>query len=344
MFVRFTQILFFFIVFISNNLFAAGAIYFAVGESQRDVSLKNVKSGDEILIKYNTSYFGLPGKVITAQCNGLDWVRYYTTFFYRIGVPIRVNVAGQWADVDLVSSGWQYDSTDANYNYYKIFSDTGNWYDGKSCFNVGEMVDMSKFAPGIPNDITVSFRVPPNMPDGKYNIIVPLRAGKSVNFMRGIADLSQKGWSMSVPDSVGSALIGSHTINYISDIQNTIRCKLDNLSYDINHSDMSIYSADGHLSSVNINVLCTGASKFYLNLASVKKINIDNGEFAIDMDNGWGSLIRVDNKEFFTKRLYETVTAGATEINISSKLFKISNKTQLSGNINGSVVVSLEII
>lgn len=344
MFVRFMKILFLFIVFISNNLFAAGAIYFAVGAEQRDVSLKNVKSGEEILVKYDVSYFGLPGKVITAQCNGLSWVTYYTTFFYRIGVPIRINIAGHWGDVNLVSSGWQYDSSDANYNYYKIFSDTGNWYDGKSCFNVGEMVNMNGFAPGIPNDITVSFRVPPNMPDGKYNIIIPLRAGKSVNFMRGIADLSQKGWSMPALDSVGSTLVGNHTINYIADIQNTTRCKFDNLSYDINHSDMSIYSADGHLSSVNINVLCTGASKFYLNLDSVKKISVDNGEFAIDMDNGWGSFIRVDNREFFTKRSYETATASATKINISSKLFKIKNKAQLSGNINGSVVVSLEII
>lgn len=344
MFIRFVQILFFFIVFISNDIFAAGAIYFAVGAQQRDVSLKNVKSGDWISIKYDVSYFNSPGKVITAQCNGLNWVTYYTTFFYRIGIPTRISIAGQWADVKLVSSGWQYDTSDADYDYYKIFSDTGNWYDGKSCFNVGEMVNMNKFAPGIPNDITVSFRIPPNMPDGKFNFIIPLKAGKSVNFMRGIADLSQKGWSMPALDSVGSTIVGSHMINYISDIQNTTRCKFDNASYDINHSDMNIYSADGHLSNVNINILCTGASKFYVSLKSPKQINVDNGGFAINMENGWGSDILIDDKTYLYKVLYETVTAGSQKIKISSKLFKIKNTPQLSGSINGSVVVSLEII
>lgn len=336
------KVSFFFII--CNKSIAAGALYFAVSGEQKGPDISNAISGSEFMISYDVSYFGKPGKVITAQCNGLDWVDYWTTFFYRIGVPRYAYIAGNKVETRFISSGWQYDSSDYEYDYYKIFSDTGNWYKGKACYNVGDITDMSRFAPGIPSDIKLYVRIPPNLPDGKYKVVLPLKAGKSVNFMGNAFDLSQKGWSMPVDDSVGSVASDNYLISYTTVIDNKVRCKFNNGVYEINHSDMNISTANGNVSSVNVGIVCSGPASFNLKLTSANNVSSDSGDYAIDLGKGWGSLIQINGNQYNPKYLYELSTAGTKELKFTSKIFKLKNSEQLSGNINGYFVVSVNIL
>ncbi|EFA8840198.1 adhesin [Escherichia coli] len=325
------------------------AIYFSFKGSQTGETVHNTTSGQTITVPVALTSLGNTGTVAgVPECNGQYDINYYTVFYHRLGIPKKIQLGNQWVDVHVNAPGYVRDTDDYNYVYYYSNEENGGrgyGYAGKSCWNAGEVVDVTPFAPGIPPAVTLSVRIPPDLPDGLSVMWIPIKYGKNVNFLRGIWD-----WNNHRKDlmSAGTTIAAKQTetsfLLYRRDIINKARCSFDQPSYEIDHKNVSINDALANtaMAETNVKLTCTAPTDVKIKLSTPKTPNYNNSHFSVNLGNGWDSVISLDGYPYDEANLQNKyVTQSGRTIKIGSKLYGEVSKVK-PGGINGSLVMTFD--
>ncbi|HBN6613161.1 TPA: adhesin, partial [Escherichia coli] len=235
------------------------AIYFNFKGVQTGETINNTTSGQTITVPVALNSLGNTGTVAgVPECNGQYDINYYTVFYHRLGIPKKIQLGNQWVDVQVNAPGYVRDTEDQNYVYYYSNEENGGRgyrYAGKSCWGAGEVVDVTPFAPGIPPAVTLSVRLPPDLPDGLTVMLIPVKYGKNVNFLRGIWDWNtHRKDLMSAGTTIAAQSTATSFLLYRRDIINKARCSFDKPSYDIDHKNVSINDALANIAMAETNV------------------------------------------------------------------------------------------
>ncbi|HEI2860222.1 TPA: adhesin [Escherichia coli] len=332
-----------------SGLAAGGsAIYFGFKGKQTGSTINNTKSGQTISMDIDLPSLGGDGTVLgVPECNGVQWINYYTAYFHRIGIPKTINVGGHWVELYVNAPSYQIDTATYDYYYYKSYNNNGGkgfWYSGKACWNAGETTSVNSFAPGVPPKVTVSFRIPPDLPDGVTHIVIPVKYGKNVNFTTQLIDWSHAGDSMNAHTSIDSVDAGTYFLLYTRDIVNKARCSFDKSTYEIDHKNVNMSNAlkNNVMAEASIKLTCTVPTDVKIKLSTPKPSNYSNGYFSVDLGNGWDSVISLDNS-YYDKSNPQSmyVTQSGRTIKIGSKLYGEASKVK-PGSINGSLVMTFD--
>lgn len=332
----------------SNLAMGGSAIYFGFQGGEQGSTIYNVTSGQVVSVDIDLSFSGGIGTVLgNPECNGVQWVNYYTAYFYRIGVPKQISVGGRWVDVYVNASSYQHDDDTLDYTYYKAYNNNngrGFGYSGKACWYAGESVDVNSFAPGVFPKLSISFRIPPDFPDGVSTVYIPLKYGKNVNFTTNLIDWSHAGDSMNLRTSIASAGAATHFLLYTRDIVNKARCSFDKQSYEIDHKNVNMDNAltNNVMAETNIKLTCTAPTDVKIKLSTPRPPNYNNHYFSVNLGNGWDSVISLDGSPYDKANLQSMyVTQSGRNIKIGSKLYGVAS-TVKPGSINGSLVMTFD--
>ncbi|EPB6544807.1 PapG chaperone-binding domain-containing protein [Escherichia coli] len=335
------------VMFIYSDLATGGsAVYFGFSGEQKDADILNTQSGQLISVPVRLQALGGTGTVLgTPECNGVSWINYYTAYFHRIGVPKTINVGGVWVPVQVEAPFYQRDTDASNYYYLKSYNNNGGhgfWYSGKACWYTGETANVNAFAPGTPPDITLHFRIPPNLPDGLTRLVIPVKYGKNVNFTTTLADWWHAGDSMNAHSTIDAD--NTHFLQYTRDIINKARCSFDKDVYNIDHGNVNIEHAlsGKSIASINVKVNCTTPTDIKIKLSTSVSPNYQHNQFAVNIGNGWDSVISINSfahNNIAPQNIY--VTQSGRIINIASTIYGESSHVR-AGSINGSMVMTFD--
>ncbi|WP_096980508.1 PapG chaperone-binding domain-containing protein [Escherichia coli] len=334
-----------------SSLAAGGsAIYFGFQGRYNMPRIENTTSGQVIKINVDLSKAGGSATVSgMPECNGQYGIAYYTAYFHRVGIPDRIQVGSKWADVEVDAPGFvrEVNSPDS-YTYFYWNEENGGagfWYNGSSCWNVGEVVNVNQFAPGFPSRVvTLTIKIPADLPDGISEMRIPVKYGKNVNFLRDIWDWNNHRKDlMSLNTTIASPSTKDTYLLYSTEIRNHARCSFDKPSYEINHKDVSLNDAlvNNIIAGVNVNLSCTAPTEVEIKLSTDKFSNYNhNNNFSVNLGNGWDSLISLDGNPYdINNHEYMSVSQTGRKIKIESKLYGEAPRVT-PGAINGSLVMT----
>lgn len=319
--------------------YSAAIVFGTFTLPNQNITLPTVYKGGEV-INFKINLQNATGITTTfSDCSSpnASTTAGYGGYYYHLGLPSKVSVAGRWVDVN-VNSGWYNDNNDSNFKYYTSQS-IGGQGTNKPCSH-NQRSDSSN-APSL----DVSIKLPQNMLSGDYRIEIPVVLGLGSNYWDWPENAYNYRLNALKPGGIASA-VNTHLSNAVVNINVNGACKAGSNVYEINHGSLSIDTAPDHYASTLVNINCTTPVSATFTLISNTKPEYSVGYPAVGLGNGWDSIMSIDTPGYaygnYTDKKVWTNTTNNFTLEIGSLLYGEEGRRK-PGDLSGSMTLVMTI-